>query len=319
MNTDPNMPDMDASIPENAVSVYGQDGGLDDFPVLKAFQQYIDAEQAKARKRLLMLCGFFGFLMVVVIAVFLVMLMNISSRNQTLNDRLVEFAMRDRDRPSNGSAVVVQPQQDSAAILALTAKMDEMQKKLAADQAKAEKAVAEAKLQVAAAEKKAAAQKAALEEATKGPSPEEIEIQKLKALLKVEKEKNSIEAEKKRQEELEAYRRKHYPELYEQPRSKSPSRPMASTASRKERKSSVQLTDEDREIIDDILNDDDAVSYFDEDEDEEEPVARKRSARKSRKTYEKKAPSREETPSQDNYSIPVDIKGSSSSWLIPND
>ena len=29
----------------NAVSIYGQEG-LDDFPVLKAFQQYIDAEQS---------------------------------------------------------------------------------------------------------------------------------------------------------------------------------------------------------------------------------------------------------------------------------
>ena len=36
----------------NAVSVYGQTDGLDDFPVLKAFQQYIDSEQAKARKRM---------------------------------------------------------------------------------------------------------------------------------------------------------------------------------------------------------------------------------------------------------------------------
>lgn len=320
MNTDTNMPDMDASIPENAVSVYGQDGGLDDFPVLKAFQQYIDAEQAKARKRLLMLCSFFGFLMIVVIAVFLVMLMNISSRNQTLNDRLVEFAMRDRDRPGNGSAVVVQPQQDSAAILALTAKMDEMQKKLAADQAKAEKAVADAKQQVEAAEKKAAEQKAALEAATKGPTPEEVEIQKLKALLKAEKEKNSAEAEKRRQEELEAYRRKHYPELYEQP--KSPSRKStASNSSRKVRQSPVQLTDEDREIIDDILNDDNAVSYFDEEDDEDdEPVVRRRSTKKTRKASEQKSPSREEAaPVKKDYSIPVDVKGSSSSWLIPNE
>ena len=29
------------------ISVYGQDNALDDFPVLKAFQQYIDAEHAK--------------------------------------------------------------------------------------------------------------------------------------------------------------------------------------------------------------------------------------------------------------------------------
>ena len=39
----------------NAISIYGQEG-LDDFPVLKAFQQYIDAEQSKSRKRMIMLC-----------------------------------------------------------------------------------------------------------------------------------------------------------------------------------------------------------------------------------------------------------------------
>ena len=57
----------------NAVSIYGQEG-LDDFPVLKAFQQYIDAEQSKARKRMIMLCLFFGFLMTIVIVVFMIML-----------------------------------------------------------------------------------------------------------------------------------------------------------------------------------------------------------------------------------------------------
>ena len=50
----------------NAISIYGQEG-LDDFPVLKAFQQYIDAEQSKSRKRMIMLCVFFGFLMAVMI------------------------------------------------------------------------------------------------------------------------------------------------------------------------------------------------------------------------------------------------------------
>ena len=46
-------------INQNAVSVYGQEG-LDDFPVLKAFQQYIDAEQIKSRKRMVMLSIFFA-------------------------------------------------------------------------------------------------------------------------------------------------------------------------------------------------------------------------------------------------------------------
>ena len=62
--------------PRNAVSVYTQDA-MDDFPVLKAFQQYIDAEQAKARKRLLSLGIFFGILTGAIIAVFVVMLLTV--------------------------------------------------------------------------------------------------------------------------------------------------------------------------------------------------------------------------------------------------
>ena len=42
--SDNNIPGVDSAIPaQNAVSVYSQDA-MDDFPVLKAFQQYIDAE-----------------------------------------------------------------------------------------------------------------------------------------------------------------------------------------------------------------------------------------------------------------------------------
>ena len=161
MNTPNEMPDVDPQM-TNAMSVYGQDGALDDFPVLKAFQQYVDAEQAKAQKRMTALCIFFITLMVGIVAVFVLLIMNISARNQALNDRMVELAM---NREHTSSPVVVQPPQDSAAILALTAKMDAMQKKLAEDQAKAEQAAKEA------AEK---AQKAAIEAATpKGPTAEE--------------------------------------------------------------------------------------------------------------------------------------------------
>ena len=43
-----------------AVSLFGEGGaGANDFPVLKAFQEYIDAEQAKARKRMVGLTAFF--------------------------------------------------------------------------------------------------------------------------------------------------------------------------------------------------------------------------------------------------------------------
>ena len=186
---------------ERAVSVYGVGDAMDDFPVLKAFQQYIDAEQAKARKRLLAMGVFFGVFTLAVVAVFVVLLVGASRRNQQLNDRLVDFAMKER----SGSAVVVQPQQDTAAVLAFTAKLEEMNRRMAETQAKADKAVAEA-------EEKARQAVAAAQ--PKAPSPEELEIQRLRAQLADEKAKAEEEKRQRREEELEAYRRKHYPEFY---------------------------------------------------------------------------------------------------------
>lgn len=244
MNTNPINPEFGA----RAVSVYGGTGdALDDFPVLKAFQQYIDAEQAKARKRLLALGSFFGVLMLAVIAIFVVLLVNVSSRNQQLNDRLVEFAMKDH---GVAAPVVVQPPQDSAAVLAFTTKLEEMQRKLTEAQAKADKAMAEA-------EARRVEQQAAAEAAKpKPPTAEELEIQRLKAELAAEKEKAAEEQKRRREEELEAYRRKHYPELYaprppaattdSDARHLPPSRPSADTPSR------ARVS---REVIDQILDD----------------------------------------------------------------
>ena len=48
----------------NAISLFGQAANANDFPVLKAFQEYIDAEQSKARKRMLGLSIFFVVLLV---------------------------------------------------------------------------------------------------------------------------------------------------------------------------------------------------------------------------------------------------------------
>ena len=296
-------PEVDPEIPENAVSIYGQSDAMDDFPVLKAFQQYIDSEQAKARKRMLMLCVFFGALMVIVIAVFLVLLMNVSTRNQTLNDRLVEYAMKERERMS--SPIVVQPQQqqqDNSAILALTAKIEEMQKKLDASRAQADEARRQAELEAA---------------KPKGPTPEELEIKRLNALLAAEKEKQAAEkarwdAEKERQRqiELEEYRRKHYPELYETKKEdKSPSdRRDVNPQRRKSKPDRDTAHEELLKEIDEILDDGDAINYYDEDDEDDVPKAKPKKIR------------REQTaPAQKEYSIPVDIRGSSSRWSVPND
>jgi len=297
-----NMTDIDPRMSNGAVSVYDNETA-DEFPVLKAFQQYIDAEQAKSRKRMLLLCVFFSFVLTVVIAVFVVLLVNAGARTQSLNDRLVEYAMKDRER----GPVVVQPSQDNSAIMALANKLEDMKKSLAEERAQVQKMAAEA-ANAKPIEKKSA-------------TVEELEIQRLKALLAAEKEKASLEREKQRQIELEAYRRKHYPELYSKRRSQ---------ASQKPTRQELQMEDEeaDREI-EAILDDAKAVRYFDE-EDDEDDEPRPRQKRKSSKRKvcqpvaeeDDSAEEKEEadSPSEDGFRIPVDVKSSTGgSWGIPND
>ena len=296
MNPHAEMPEIDPEIPEHAVSVYGQsDGAYEDFPVLKAFQQYIDSEQAKARKRMLLLCAFFGGLMFVVISVFVVLLIGASSRNQMLNDRLVEYAMKDRYQRTEQPPVVTvdrpQPsaQQDATAIRALTAKLEEMQKQLA--------------------ENKVSAEKAAAAEAAKpkGPTPEELEIARLKALLAAEREKMAVERERQRQAELEEYRRKHYPELYEKKAPVKEDIPEKPEVKKEPKKSA---SDELLEEVDQILNESKAVSYFDDEAEAEAAPAKK--AKSPSRPQPQPAPKKE-------FSIPVDVRGSSSRWNVPNE
>ena len=282
------MPEIDPEIPENAVRLYGESDAMDDFPVLKAFQQYIDAEQAKSRKRLLTLGIFFGALMIVVISVFVMLLLNVSTKNQELNDRLVEFAMKERDRQPAGAPVVVQPPQDNSAILALTAKIEAMQKELIESQ-RAEKAAADEAERI----RKEAAK-------PKGPTPQELEIKRLKALLAAEQEKHSAEREKQRQAELEEYRRKHYPELYKE---KKPAKP--AVQKRRPQPEPEDDTDDLLEEVDRILEDSEAISYYDSD-----------SLETAKAPSKKHAPA---APAPKKYSIPVDVRGSSTRWSVPND
>ena len=301
---DNGIPGVDSAIPPNsAVSIYQQDG-MEEFPVLKAFQQYIDAEQAKARKRLVTMGIFFVILTGAVIAIFVAMLVNLSQRNQTLNDRLVEFAMKERDR----QPVIVQPPpaDNSALVTALTAKLDSVEQKLAESQKKAE--------QIAQAARDEAAARAAAEAAKqKGPTAEELEIQRLKTLLAAEREKAAAEKERKRQEELEEYRRRHYPELY-QPA--APRQRQRNTA----RARRVDVGDFD------IDDDDSAITYFNEDNDGDDtppPNAKtkKMPAAKQEKTVvdtEKEAESAPEKPTA-TYTIPVDVKKPERRWRVPTE
>ena len=344
MNQD-DMPEFDRNIGNNALRVYGD--AMDDFPVLKAFQQYIDAEQAKARKRLLSLGIFFGILTGAIIAVFVLMLMNVTTRNQELNDRLVEYAMKDRDRLQ--SPVVVQPPQDNSAMAALTAKLDELQRKIDESRAKAEKDAA-----VAAERARIAAMEAAK---PKGPSPEELEIKRLNALLaaerekaaekaRLDKERAAAEKERKRQEELEAYRRKYYPELYGLPKTLPqkhrlalpPTRP-GSTPDAAGNK--AMIDDDD----DDLPDDDSAIDYFDDADDEPalakpnrrraasgsvnggasgkkpQPPSLSAAASKAAPAEPEAKPAtdkaRQSAPEEKGYEIPVEVRGKNSNFRIP--
>lgn len=284
--------DIEAGIPTHAVSIVGD--ATDEFPVLKAFQQYIDAEQNKARKRMLSLCIFFGCLMTLVIVVFLVLLNGVNMRNQALSDRLIEYVMKDRQ----SSAVVVQQPVNDHSTMLLTQKIDEMQKKLEEAQQKA-LAIETARKEESA---KAATEAAVAAAKEKARIKEELEVARLKAELAAEREKAAQEREKKRQEELEAYRRKQYPEFYAK-KTEKPKKPVATkTVSDDEAKV-------DREIDELLgeLNDADAIRYFDEEEEEEQPVKK-----------EAKTTPPPPSPKSGGYTIPVEVKGKRSQWLIPN-
>lgn len=93
-----------------AVSLFGDaSGGAGDFPVLKAFQEYIDAEQAKARKRMLGLSIFFVVLLVVVVVTFVLVLTFMIRQNQSLSDRLLDMAFRQQPVQQAPAVPVVQP------------------------------------------------------------------------------------------------------------------------------------------------------------------------------------------------------------------
>lgn len=301
-----NIPGLDG---ENAISLYQPNDSADEFPVLKAFQQYIDAEQAKARKRMVMLSIFFGVLMTIVIAVFVVMLMGISQRNQALNDRLIEFAMKERTIPQQ------QPvQQSDLAVAVMTTQIQLLQKQMEENKLQAEKSLAEANERARKAETEA--------QTLRAPVAQNEEVARLKALLAAEKEKAAAEREKAHQAEIEAYRRKYYPEFYQQPK---PVKPAVMVRPKRENVTSA------------VLDDDDAIDYFGDDDDEEKAPQIKPKAKptkpatapmKAAETPQAKAkapePVPDEKPIQDPLSKPektiqLNVGGKTSSWSIPND
>ena len=214
-------PTEDAPHAANAVSIFGSTGNTNDFPVLKAFQEYIDAEQAKARKRMLGLSIFFILLLVVVVVTFTLVMTSVINRNQALSDRLLDIALREKTQAQPVVNVqppapqpVVQPviQQPSQAdvLKPVLEKFD----KLAEAMVKAQQ---QQHVPVAAPAPVVVTTAAAPSPAAQ-PSAESAEIARLREELRREietrKEQEAKAKEEKRKAEIETHRRRLYPEYY---------------------------------------------------------------------------------------------------------
>lgn len=208
----------------NAISLFGQAANANDFPVLKAFQEYIDAEQAKARKRMLGLSIFFVVLLVAVVITFTIIVISIFTHNRELSDRLLDVAFRERERLNQVVAQqqavpqpivqpvvtpVVAPAQD-AGIKPILEKLDALATALASRQ---QQTLQPAPVVVTTAP------------ATVAPSApaDNAEARQMRDTIKkqqaeLEAERNRLkEAEEKlRQAEIERHRRRLYPEYYAQ-------------------------------------------------------------------------------------------------------
>lgn len=218
------------SVPEpeqeesTAVRVYEHVDTATEFPVLKAFQEYLEAEQAKAHKRMLSLSIFFIVLLVIVVLTFTIITSSVINRNQELSDRLMDIALHERTGSPQAPAPIVNVQQPAApadsskSVKPIMEKLEQLQAELAKARAEAEaqkKAAAEARALAPAAvqasqpnvDKNAAAEKALrqLEE-----------IRKQQAAIKAAREQLKVEQEALRKEQVEQQRRRLYPEYYAQ-------------------------------------------------------------------------------------------------------
>ena len=289
---------------EPNISLYG-DGSGEDFPVLKAFQQYIDAEQAKARRRLLTVSIVFVVTLIAVIAIFSMMVIKANDQTQTLNDRMVELLLKDKDRSvEEAKAAAVQ----ELTVKTLNETLEKLQKRIEEQDRKATEAAAAAAKEIAAAKAAAEAPSAVDPVLDRRAQEQEAKIQKALALLKSEKQKLAAEKEKLRQEELERYRREHYPEYYA-----------------KKEAAEKALTG-----LDDI---DDEVSYFDDEEEEPEVPEVRKPVRKSvpKPVQNKPAEVKKDVDlddddgaieyfnDADSYTIPVEVKGKRAGWRVPLD
>ena len=276
MNTESNIPSVDGAIPSGAVSVIQSGDGMEDFPVLKAFQQYVDAEQAKARKRMIQLCLFFAVLMTIGIAAFIIAMSIAYSQNQKLNDRLIEYAMHDRE-----ARVIREPQapsQSEAAMKAMADSITAMQKELIEQQSR----LAQEQLKMAQEAVKSAneAAKVAREARDAKPAPlpaadadnavpteKEKSIQrrldKAEAKLKAEREALAKEKEALKEQEKQLLLRRLYPNRYDDEGNLKAADEDKTRSARKPRQ--IPAAEEDEDSDADTLSDLDKLIKAEED------------------------------------------------------
>ncbi len=208
-----------------ALRIFEQANGMNDFPVLKAFQEYIEAEQARARKRTLGLSIFFVVLLIVVVVTFSVImaavinrdqqsLQAIATRNQALSDKLLDIALRERTPAAQPVVNVQQPPSAAhpdAGAQALKPVLDRLesltealkkQPPAAAPQPAAQPAAAQPPLPVAVSPELDAARR------------QQDELARQRAAVAAERARLKEEQEQLRRDRIEQHRRRLYPEHY---------------------------------------------------------------------------------------------------------
>jgi hypothetical protein len=94
----------------NLVAMYQASGSnAESFPVLKAFQEYIDAERAQARKRVMLLSISFSIVLCAVVLVFLGMGIYMLKDMSALQSKLVDAALSQRNVPAPVITVTAPP------------------------------------------------------------------------------------------------------------------------------------------------------------------------------------------------------------------
>ena len=196
------------------VALYGNQDAMDDFPVLKAFQQYVDSEQAKAHKRLMTVCAFFTILIFFIIGVFIFVVMNIRS-NQNMPNPVADLQRQLMEQTTRMNNQLIEQ---------LTAKQNVQPPSPAAsvvvvgDNGK-DKTVVSKERELA--EREAELKKRELENTRRILEEREKMLKEREERLKSNQETQSVkkdeaEAKKKREKEIIDYRRKLYPEYFDE-------------------------------------------------------------------------------------------------------